>query len=87
MERLRQKREPAAIGVEYGTMRQPQPLQDKLTGSPKHPQPVPDAPAEVDARRFRLVEGRTTDLPDTVAKENRLGQNLVVEDEIVAVLS
>src|SRR5262245_19869524 len=61
-------------------------LQNKLHGRREHAQTVPNAPREIDRRRFSKILRRTRDLADAEAEVHALRQHLVVEYEIVRVL-
>ena len=61
-------------------------LERELKSGLEHFESVAHAAAEVDGRSFLKIFGRTGNFADPEAEVNALGEHLIVENEIVAVL-
>src|SRR5262249_43661213 len=73
------------LEVEGSETADPVVVQPVLPAGAKPAEAVSDAPAQVDRRRFGLVASRAGHLADSGTRGNGLGDDLVVEDEIIGV--
>src|SRR5436305_4569853 len=82
--------QPLGLQAGPGLVEDPRPGQAQLGrpilhAGPEHPQPVPARPPQVDRGRLRLVARRAGDLANPEAEPESLGQDLVVEHEVIGV--
>src|SRR5262249_41320787 len=75
----------ARLQVEEGVTAEPVLVELVLPAGAQHAEAVLDTPAQVDRRRVSLVPGRAGYLADPGADGDGLGDDLIVEDEVIGV--
>src|ERR1017187_937550 len=73
------------VEVEIGAAAHAVRMHPVVRARPQHAEAVADAAPQVDRRRVRLVTGGAGYLADPGARGDRLGDDLVVEDEVVGI--